>query len=104
MLLDYLRRANALRARPAWYNTLTDNCTTNIRLHADAARGHRSPLDWRILLNGQLDELLAEHGAFAADLPLGELKPRCHINARAQAAGQAPDFSARIREGVPGIE
>jgi hypothetical protein len=104
VFLDYLRRANKLHQHPAWYNALTDNCTTNIRLHADAARGHRSPLDWRILLNGRLDEMLAEHGAFAADLPLSELKPRCHVNTRARAAGQAPDISARIREGVPGVE
>jgi len=30
-----------------------------------------------------------------------ELKQRSHINARAQAAGDAPDFSQRIRAGLP---
>jgi hypothetical protein len=104
IFLEYLRRANELREHPEWYNAATDNCTTNIRLHADAARGSRSPFDWRILLNGRLDEMLAEHGAFAAELPLSELKPRCHINARAHAVGNAADFAARIREGVPGID
>jgi hypothetical protein len=30
-----------------------------------------------------------------------ELKRRSHINAAAQAADQAPDFSRRIRAGLP---
>jgi hypothetical protein len=34
-------------------------------------------------------------------LSFAELKQRSHINARAQAAGEAPDFSQRIRAGLP---
>ena len=35
-------------------------------------------------------------------LPFEELKRRSLINAAAQAADQGPDFSRRIREGLPG--
>lgn len=103
LFLDYLRRVNSLRHRPEWYNALTDNCTTNIRLHGDAVQGGKSPFDWRILLNGRLDELLVAHGAFASDLPLAEMKPLCHINSKAIATAPAEDFSAAIRRGLPGI-
>jgi hypothetical protein len=48
--------------------------------------------------------VLYERGMIATNLPLAELKQRCHINERARAAGQAADFSARIRQGVPAIE
>jgi hypothetical protein len=34
-------------------------------------------------------------------LPFEELKRRSRINAAAQAADQAPDFSRRIRAGLP---
>lgn len=105
LLLDYLRRANALSRRAAWYNAVTDNCTTGVRLHNDAAGGGRSAFDWRILLNGKVDEMIHERGGFAGDLPFAELKPRVLINGRAMAAGQEQDagFSRRIREGLPGI-
>jgi hypothetical protein len=35
-------------------------------------------------------------------LPWEELKRRSLVNAAAQAADQAPDFSQRIRAGLPG--
>jgi len=86
-LLDYLRRLNRLRQRPEWYNAVTDNCTTGIRVQRAAA--DRAPWDWRLLANGYGNEVLYERGMIATNLPLAELKQRCHINERARAAGQA---------------
>lgn len=54
-----------------------------------------------LFLNGYLDELGYENGAFDNSLPFSELKARSHINARAQAADRDPRFSVRIRQGVP---
>jgi hypothetical protein len=102
LFLDYVRRVNDLYRRPEWYSALTHNCTTSIRTQRAAAE--RSPWDWRMLVNGYGDELLYERGAIATDLPIAELKRRCHINERARAADVATDFSQRIRQGVPGIE
>jgi hypothetical protein len=46
--------------------------------------------------------MLFEQGAFhTGGLPFAELKARSHINAAAKAANDAPDFSARIRAGLP---
>ena len=63
----------------------------------------RIPWDWRILLNGKGDEMLYEHGLFAGagELPFAELKHHALIDAAAKAAGSAPDFSARVRAGLP---
>ena len=101
LFLDYLRRANELHERAEWYNALTDNCTTAIRTQRAAA--DRAPLDWRMLLNGHLDELLYERGAIATNLPFAELKKLSNINARARAADGAVDFSEQIRRGLPGF-
>jgi hypothetical protein len=100
--LDYVRRVNDLHRRPEWYSAVTHNCTTSIR--AQRAASDRAPWDWRMLVNGYGNELLYERGAIATNLPVAELKQRCHINDRARAADQAADFSQRIREGVPGVE
>jgi len=101
LFLDYLRRANELHERAEWYNALTDNCTTSIRTQRAAA--DRAPWDWRMLINGHLDELLYERGTFATNLPFAELKKFSNINARAKAADQAEDFSQQIRKGLPGF-
>ncbi len=101
LFLDYLRRANELHEHAEWYNALTDNCTIAIRTQRDAA--DRAPWDWRMLLNGHLDELLYERGTIATNLPFAELKKLSNINARAKAADKAADFPQQIRKGLPGF-
>jgi hypothetical protein len=47
--------------------------------------------------------LVCERGGFASHLPFAELKKMSLIDAKAQAADQASDFSQRIRIGLPGF-
>ena len=101
LFLAYLQRANGLHDRAEWYNAITDNCTTAIR--AQRAAADRAPWDWRMLLNGHLDELLYARGEIATNLPFAELKKLANINARAKAADQAVDFSQQIRKDLPGF-
>ena len=97
ILLDYFEEINRLATEPRWYNALTDNCTTSIRQHAQhVAAGN--PFNWRILVNGHLDELGYMRGAIDNDLPFEEMRRRADITERAQQAGSSADFSVRIRE------
>jgi hypothetical protein len=100
LLLDYLAEVDRLARRPKWYNALTHNCTTGIRYHLKHL-GVGQRLDWRILANGRLDELLYARSSVDTRLSLAELRRRSEITARARAADQDPLFSARIREGLP---
>jgi hypothetical protein len=101
--LEYLAALNEMHRRPRWYNAATTNCTTSIRTQRSAAR--RGAWDWRILVNGKGDELLYERGALATGgLSFAELRKQAVINAAAQAANDAPDFSRRIREGRAGFQ
>jgi hypothetical protein len=99
--LEYMKRLNSLHDRPEWYNAITDNCTSSIRTQRSAAE--RAPWDWRMLVNGHGDELLYERGLIVTNLPLAELKQRAHVNLRAKAADQQPEFSRLIRQDVPGM-
>jgi len=100
VLLDYLAEINRLSHEPRWYNAATHNCTTTIRHHAQHV-GAGNPWDWRILVNGHIDELGYERGTIDGSLPFDVLRERSHINERARAAGVGSGFSERIREGLP---
>jgi hypothetical protein len=100
LLVDHLDEVNRLADHPQWYNALTQNCTTTIRGHAQNA-GAGGRLDWRLLANGHLDQLLFERGQIDTGLPFIALRARSNITERAKTAGDSPDFSARIRQGLP---
>lgn len=92
----YLNRINALRSDPEFYNTLTTNCTTVIWQHSLVNPDHL-PLSWKILASGYVPQYLYENGRLDDSVPFEDLRRRSHINAAAQAADKAPDFSRRIR-------
>ncbi len=105
VFLDYLITVNDLNDQAEFYNALTDNCTTNIRVHTGAVAGAKiPPWDWRLLLNGKGDEFAYQNGRLVAGgLPFDELKRRAHINDAARQADQSLEFSIRIRAGRPGF-
>jgi Domain of unknown function (DUF4105) len=100
LFLDYIREINSLAEKPEFYNALTTNCTTSILTHTRVNQGNL-PLSWKVLLSGYVPQYLYERAAIDTSLPFEELKRRSHINAAAQPANQAPDFSQRIRAGLP---
>ena len=100
--MDYLNALNKLHDQARWYNAAATNCTTSIRTQREVE--DRAAWDWRILINGKIDEMLFGRHAFAADgLDFAQLKKQALINPVAQAADEAPDFSRRIREGRAGF-
>jgi hypothetical protein len=100
LLLQYVADINRLAEHPRWYNALTQSCTTTIRYHLKHI-GPTRPWNWRILVNGYLDELMYQRDAIDTSLPFPELRARSDITAKAKAADNSPDFSQRIREGLP---
>lgn len=102
LLTIYLERINELADRPEFYHLLSNSCTINIIRYANAA-GRTGRFDIRHLLNGMIDSYLYYSGRVDTTLPFDELRRRSLINEVAQAAGDAPDFSDRIRASLPTI-
>ena len=95
LLLDYVSRVEMLATQPAWYNSVTSNCTTNLFYH-----GHANVPWWMkpgIFLNGFSARTMYRLGFLSDSLPFKELQARCAIRERALAAGDAADFSQQIR-------
>lgn len=65
-------------------------------MHTRVNPGH-PPLSWKLLASGHVPEFLHEAGRLDAKVPFAEVKRRSRINALAQAANEAEDFSQRIR-------
>lgn len=95
LLEDYLARAAKLEERPEWYNSFISNCTTNLFYHG------RSRVPWwltlHIVVNGFSARAMYLRGFLDDRLPLKELLLRCDIGERALAAGDAADFSQKVR-------
>lgn len=100
VFLDYLKTMNDMRERPRFYNTLTTNCTTSILMHT-RMNPESPPLSWKVLLSGYVPDYLYELGRIDTSMPFAELEKISLVNPRAHAADKAPDFSQRIREGLP---
>ena len=94
----YLDHINELADSPEWYHLLRNNCTLNIIRYARSAAGvGRGRFDYRYLFNGLIDRYMYGAGAVDTNLEFDELRRRSQINDAARAAGNAEDFSARIR-------
>mgnify|MGYP001063681279 CR=1 FL=1 len=50
---------------------------------------------------GYLPGWIYDQGVVDTSLPFAELQKRSHVNERGQAADKDPNFSLRIREGLP---
>jgi hypothetical protein len=100
LFLEYVGKINRLKEEPEFYNTLTTNCTTDVWFLVRAL-SDRFPLDWRVLLSGYFPAYAYDLGSLDTSLPFAELKSISLINAKAHAADQDPDFSERIRQGLP---
>lgn len=77
----YLDTANKLAKKPAFYNTLTANCTTVV---FDMARvlNPGIPLDWRIVLSGKLASYLYSHNFIDTSQDLSETVKNAYISHR----------------------
>jgi len=100
VFLDYMKTMNELRDHPQFYNTLTTNCTTGVRLHTKVNPEH-PPFSWKVVLSGYVPAYSYELGRLDTSRPFPELERMSRVNDRAHAADKDPAFSQRIREGLP---
>ncbi|QDU25151.1 hypothetical protein ETAA8_02130 [Anatilimnocola aggregata] len=97
LLVDILRRVNQLRTKPELYDSISNNCTTNIVQHINKLAPGKIPQDYRVLLPGFSDQLAYELKLIDTTLPFEETKRRARVNDLALKYRDDPNFSARIR-------
>ena len=119
---SYLTAMDELNTKPAWYNTLTSNCTNIIFYMARLVSGDRLPWDYRIWVSGWLPNYLYDVGMLDTNSQLNEEQQdgqnwsmdtwyeRTHINPKvrgfdnqigSEPADNSRKFSTQIRQGIP---
>ncbi|MFA6039335.1 MAG: DUF4105 domain-containing protein [Candidatus Peribacteraceae bacterium] len=99
LFLSMVERANTLREKPEFYNTLTNTCTTNIVRHIHEFSPRRIPFSFKVLLPAYSDRLAYDLGLIDTDLTFEGARARHRINDAALLYAEHPDFSLKIREG-----
>lgn len=92
-----LRRAAEIGQQPAFYNTATRSCNSELRDAANLIADRRIPYGIGVIVPGYADELALDHGLIATDLEIAQARERYQINERAKAAFGSEDFSELIR-------
>ncbi|MCU0540182.1 MAG: hypothetical protein MUF46_09905 [Desulfobacterales bacterium] len=65
------------------------------------AFGGLATYNWKVLLSGYAPHYAYELGALDSRLPFEELRALSHINPKARAVGDDPEFSRKIRADLP---
>ena len=106
LFIEYLHKADELRAEAKWYNTLTSNCTTFVFDMIQAINPQTLPKDYRLLASGYLPNYLYDLKALNQNYSMKEWYQLAQINTRAKKYEQQDNqsseyFSKVIRFGLP---
>jgi Domain of unknown function (DUF4105) len=97
LFVDMLQRANQLSTKPEFYNTLTNNCETNLIAHLNHVLPQRIPYNVEVMFPGLSDRLLFDRKLIQSVGTFDETRSMARINRMAQLHPDGPDFSQQIR-------
>lgn len=97
LFVDVMHRTNELATHPEFYDTITNNCTTNIVRHVNRLEANRLAYDWRVLLPGYSDQLAYQHGLIESHGTFQETRARALVNPKAIQVAGHQEFSDLIR-------
>ena len=97
LLADVLGRVNELAAKPEFYDTMTNNCTTNIARHINRVSPRRIRYDYRVLLPGHSAKMAYDEGLIVRKGSFAETKAAAHITPKTILYAEREDFSELIR-------
>ncbi len=101
VLEGMLQTANALRRHPRFYNSITNNCTSALRKHANRVRPGSFPaFVLADVLPGLSDRVLFDKGWIDTGVPGDALRETHSVGARVAVCAHDPDFSTCLRRGL----
>jgi len=97
MFLEMVARANRLAVEPEFYNSLTNNCTSNIVAHVNTLAPRSIPFSYKTIFPAYSDRLAYELGLIPTNQAFDKVQAAHRIDLAAQREQVGPDFSKFIR-------
>jgi hypothetical protein len=97
LFVNVMNRANDLAVKPEFYNSFTNNCTTNLSGHVNQVASNKITYGWRVLLPGFSAQYAYDLGLLPNDVPFEDLTALAYVNDLAEEYFDDPQFSSRIR-------
>lgn len=99
LFAEMARDGDKLETEPEFYNTLLDNCLTNLAKHGPDYSPLDNITDYRLLLPGYSDKVLFEQQLIDTNQPLSEQRLRYRISNEPELI-HAEDYSIAIRQAM----
>jgi len=97
LLESYVTHMNKLIDKPEFYHALFQNCTSGINHHYKTFMPKTTWIDWRLIADGHLDELLYDIGLINTELPFAEMRQQARVDLKMQKY-TGTNYSAYLRE------
>ncbi|MEM9943955.1 MAG: DUF4105 domain-containing protein [Planctomycetota bacterium] len=104
LFLNIAERVNKLAVDPEFYNTITNNCTTNLAGHVNEVSPNKIKYGWKVLLPGLSAKYAYDLGLLDTRIPFEDLKTLSHVNDLAEEHFDDPQFSQLIRSNHSRLE
>lgn len=98
ILMEVMARVNKLNVQPEFYDTLTNNCTTNIVEPVNRVMPGKVPFSIGVVLPGHADRLAYDLGLLDTRTTFEKTRRNARITRLANRYLDAPDFSQKIRQ------
>jgi hypothetical protein len=95
--LDMTRRMTKLHSEPEWYNSFTSSCASNLASHYETVNNVTFPPDYRVLLPGFSEELLAELDLLPAGMSVADAQAAFKVNSLVDSLPVDEGYSKRLR-------
>ena len=97
LFAEIVERMNLLVADPEFYNSVTNNCTTNLKDHVNRLAPEKIRWDWKVLLPGYSAKHAYDAGLLDNRIPFKDLESMAYVNDLVEKYFEDPQFSQRIR-------
>ena len=104
LFADIIQRVNKLAVEPEFYNSVTNNCTTNLAGHVNELSPNKIRFGWKVLLPGLSAQYAYDLGLLDNRIPFEDLTSIALVNRLADEHFEDPQFSKLIRSRRKRIE
>lgn len=95
---EAIKRTNQLYQTPEFYDTLFNNCTTNLINQLQIVYGRKIVWDWRYFAPAFAEQLAIKNDLITTGETIDEVRKTANISLYARQCGDCADYSGAIRK------